>query len=291
MPSGSASDSISGLSDDELTKLIAARGNGFASIERLAAVAGISRFAIERLAEADAFRSMGLDRRAALWTARRLDVIGIRTTRPKAAANNETVNDNKNDDEKLPLLAPHMSDELFPEPAVALPAMPLAEHVVEDYVATGLSLKAHPVHFFRERLTALGVMRNTALRGDDLRQDLRVTVAGLVLVRQRPGTAKGVIFMTLEDETDIANIIVWPKAFEINRRTVMTARFLAVRGRLQRAGLVIHVVAETFIDLSAELSMLRDGGLRETGDLFAPKFSGAQHPLDTQLLLKSRDFH
>ena len=282
---------ISGLSDDELTKLIAARGNGFASIERLAAVAGISRFAIERLAEADAFRSMGLDRRAALWTARRLDVIGIRTTRPKAAANNETVNDNKNDDEKLPLLAPHMSDELFPEPAVALPAMPLAEHVVEDYVATGLSLKAHPVHFFRERLTALGVMRNTALRGDDLRQDCEVTVAGLVLVRQRPGTAKGVIFMTLEDETDIANIIVWPKAFEINRRTVMTARFLAVRGRLQRAGLVIHVVAETFIDLSAELSMLRDGGLRETGDLFAPKFSGAQHPLDTQLLLKSRDFH
>jgi error-prone DNA polymerase len=268
---------ISGLSENELTKLIAARGNGFASIERLAAVAGISRFAIERLAEADAFRSIGLDRRAALWTARRLDVIGIRTTRPKAAANkaaanNETVNDNKADDEKLPLLAPHMSDELFPEPAVALPAMPLAEHVVEDYVATGLSLKAHPVRFFRERLTALGVMRNTALRGDDLRQDSRVTVAGLVLVRQRPGTAKGVIFMTLEDETDIANIIVWPKAFEINRRTVMTARFLAVRGRLQRAGLVIHVVAETFIDLSAELSMLRDGGLRQTGDLFAPKF-------------------
>jgi error-prone DNA polymerase len=278
-----------------LQKLIAARGNGFASIERLAAVAGVSRFTIERLAEADAFRSIGLDRRAALWAARRLDVIGIRTTRPKvlakkALAKDEAAKENKDDDEKLPLLAPHLSDELFPEPEVALPAMPLSEHVVEDYVATGLSLKAHPVRFFRDRLTALGAMRNIALRGDDLRQDARVTVAGLVLVRQRPGTAKGVIFMTLEDETDIANIIVWPKAFAQNRRTVMTARFLAVRGRLQRAGLVIHVVAETFVDLSAELPMLRDG-LPDRGDLFAPKFSGSQHPLDTQLLLKSRDFH
>ena len=155
-------------------------------------------------------------------------------------------------EDALPLLTPHLSDELFPEPPVALPAMPLSEHVVEDYVATGLSLKEHPVRFFRDRLTALGAMRNTKLRGDDLRQDAWVTVAGLVLVRQRPGTAKGVIFMTLEDETDIANIIVWPKAFAKNRRTVMTARFLAVRGRLQRAGLVIHVVAENFVDLSAE---------------------------------------
>ena len=97
--------------------------------------------------------------------------------------------------------------------------------------------------------------------------------------------------MTLEDETDIANIIVWPKAFEHNRRVVMSGRFLAVRGRLQRAGLVIHVVAESFVDLSGELPMLRDDGLREGGDLFAPKFSGGQHPVDTQLLLKSRDFH
>jgi error-prone DNA polymerase len=169
---------------------------------------------------------------------------------------------------------------------VALPVMPLTEHVVEDYVTTGLSLKDHPVRFFRERLTALGAMRNAALRGEDVRHDMRVTVAGLVLVRQRPGTAKGVIFMTLEDETDIANIIVWPKAFEQNRRIVMSGRFLAVHGRLQRAGLVIHVVAERFVDLSAELPWLREGG-----DLFAPKFSGGQHPIDTQFLLKSRDFH
>ena len=267
---------IHGLNEDELKKLIAARGNGFSSIERLAAIAGISRFTIERLAEADAFRSLGHDRRAALWAARRLDVIGIRTARQNASATVEGA---------LPLLAPHLSDELFPEPSVALPAMPLCEHVVEDYVATGLSLKEHPVRFFRDRLTTRGVMRNTELRGDGLRQDSMVTVAGLVLVRQRPGTAKGVIFMTLEDETDIANIIVWPKAFEKNRRVVMTARFLAVRGRLQRAGLVIHVVAENFIDLSAELSSLRDG------DLYSADSSRAPHPESASPLIKSRDFH
>ena len=268
---------IGGLAEDELKKLIAARGNGFSSIERLAAIAGVSRFTIERLAEADAFRSLGLDRRAALWAARRLDVIGISTARRTANVKIEN---------PLPLLAPHLSDELFPEQAVALPAMPLSEHVVEDYVATGLSLKAHPVGFFRDRLDALGALRNAALRGDELRQDQTVTVAGLVLVRQRPGTSKGVVFMTLEDETDIANIIVWPKVFAKNRRTVMTARFLAVRGRLQRAGLVIHVVAENFIDLSTELPWLREGG-----DLFAPKFSGGPLPDDDALPLKSRDFH
>ncbi len=268
---------IGGLAEKELEKLIAARGNGFSSIERLAAIAGVSRFTIERLAEADAFRSLGLDRRAALWAARRLDVIGISTAR--RAANTKI-------EDPLPLLAPHLSDELFPEQAVALPAMPLSEHVVEDYVATGLSLKEHPVGFFRDRLDALGALRNADLRGDELRPDQPVTVAGLVLVRQRPGTSKGVVFMTLEDETDIANIIVWPKVFAKNRRTVMTARFLAVRGRLQRAGLVIHVVAESFVDLSTELPWLREGG-----DLFAPKLSGGPLPDGDALPLKSRDFH
>jgi error-prone DNA polymerase len=270
---------IAGLAEDELQKLIAARGNGFSSIERLAAIAGVSRFTIERLAEADAFRSLGLDRRAALWAARRLDMIGIRPPRGGAKAQDVV------QDSALPLLTPHLSDELFPEEAVTLPAMPLCEHVVEDYVATGLSLKAHPVRFFRDRLTALGVMRNTELRSDTVAQDSTVTVAGLVLVRQRPGTSKGVVFMTLEDETDIANIIVWPKVFAKNRRTVMTARFLAVRGRLQRAGLVIHVVAQDFLDLSAELPSLRDG------ELFLPSPSYPTHQEGSWRILKSRDFH
>jgi error-prone DNA polymerase len=284
---------IGGLAEDELKKLVAARGNGFTSIERLAAISGVSRFTIERLAEADAFRSLGLDRRAALWAARRLDVIGISTARRATSRANVEDRAQGREQEALPLLAPHLSDELFPEPAVALPAMPLSEHVVEDYVATGLSLKAHPVSFFRDSLLALGATRNSDLRRDDLHPaETAVTVAGLVLVRQRPGTASGVVFMTLEDETDIANVIVWPKVFSANRRTVMTARFLAVRGRLQRSGLVIHVVAESFIDLSAELRMLREDWLRESGDLFAPKFSGGPLPADdTALPLKSRDFH
>jgi error-prone DNA polymerase len=271
---------IAGLSEDELQRLIAARGNGFSSIERLAAIAGVSRFTIERLAEADAFRSLGLDRRAALWAARRLDMIGIRPPRGGNAKAQDRIQDSA-----LPLLTPHLSDELFPEETVALPAMPLCEHVVEDYVATGLSLKAHPVRFFRDRLTALGAMRNAELRSDTVTQDSTVTVAGLVLVRQRPGTSKGVVFMTLEDETDIANIIVWPKVFAKNRRTVMTARFLAVRGRLQRSGLVIHVVAQDFVDLSAELRSLRDG------ELFLPAPSCPTHQEGSWRILKSRDFH
>jgi error-prone DNA polymerase len=297
---------VHGLREQELQKLIAARGNGFSSIERLAATAEISRFTIERLAEADAFMSMphdpvkwtpvrrqdhasniepGVNRRAALWAARRLDTISI--ARPKGG---NKLGDGKNGDgdkrdDALPLLTPHLNDDFFPEPQVALPAMPLCEHVVEDYVTTGLSLKEHPVRFFREQLTRLGAIHNAALREEAIAQDATVTVAGLVLVRQRPGTSKGVVFMTLEDETDIANIIVWPKVFARNRRTVMTSRFLAVHGRLQRAGLVIHVVAERFIDLSAQLPWLRDG------DLFSPKFSGGLRPEDDPLPLRSRDFH
>src|SRR5690349_20377492 len=139
---------IQGLNKVEIEKLIAARGNGYASIERLAAVAGVSRFTIERLAEADAFRSLGLDRRAALWAVRRLDAIGLR----KAGGDRKP-------GRPLPLLAPHMSDELFPEAEVALPSMPLSEHVIEDYATTGLSLKAHPVSFFRDQLTRLGAIR------------------------------------------------------------------------------------------------------------------------------------
>ena len=254
---------VQGLSEEELEKLVAARGNGYASIERLAAVAGVSRFTIERLAEADAFRSLRLDRRAALWAARRIGTIGL-----NAIATRKTPMDRP-----LPLFAAHVDDALFSEPDVALAPMPLGEQVAEDYVATSLSLKDHPVSFFREQLVQLGALRNVDHRGETLPQNQRVTVAGLVLTRQMPG-AKGVVFVTLEDETDIANIIVWPKVFARNRRVVMTSRFLAVRGRLQRAGLVVHVLAESFVDLSAELPRLYGDDL-----------------LSDLPLLKSRDFH
>jgi error-prone DNA polymerase len=262
---------VKGLAEAEMKRLVESRGDRpVRSVAELRHRSGLSRAALETLAEADAFRSLGLDRRAALWAARRLDTIGIERTTAKATP---AV------DRPGSLLIAHRGDELFPEPAVALPPMSLAEHVAEDYAATQLSLKAHPIKFFRDDLARLGAMRNADHRGAHLRNDQMVTVAGLVLIRQQPGTAKGVIFMTLEDETDIANIIVWRKVFTANRRIVMTSRFVAVRGRLQRAGLVVHVVAHSFIDLTARLHRLTDG------DLAAP---GAQGELP---LGKSRDFH
>ena len=157
-----------------------------------------------------------------------------------------------------------------------------------DYAALGLSLKAHPVAFFREELSARRII-TSAEHWDERRAGRRVSVAGLVLVRQRPGTAKGVIFLTLEDETGIVNVVVWPKVFEKNRRVLMTAQFLAVRGRIQREGLVVHVVAEELVDLTAELRRLGDG----TATLPKPakdhrEGGGSWHPPWTP---KSRDFH
>ncbi|MDQ0469793.1 error-prone DNA polymerase [Labrys wisconsinensis] len=264
---------VQGLREEEIKSLLARRGNGYASIERLGGIAGVSGATIERLAEADAFGSLGLDRRAALWAARRLTTIGIEHGRDRE----------RQAKPPLPLFAPHLGDEMFEEPAIALPAMPLQEHVVEDYRAVGLSLKEHPCSFFRQRLAELGAITNAEHRLDSVPQGSLVTVAGMVLTRQRPGTSKGVVFMTLEDETDIANIVVWSKVFEANRRVVMTTRLVAIRGRLQRAGLVVHVVAEHFIDLSAELDRLRDG------EAFAAL---AQRTPQLELpLLKSRDFH
>ncbi|MGE0150948.1 MAG: error-prone DNA polymerase, partial [Parvibaculaceae bacterium] len=257
---------VGGLKEDEIKKLIAQRGNGYASLEQLARRGGVARFTLERLAEADGFTSMGLDRRAALWAMRRLGRLDIEPVGRDGAAL----------DSNLPLFAPHVGDGLFAEPAVALSRMQLSEEVTDDYRTTGLSLKAHPCSFFRPELRKLGAITSREHRGDGLKQDAHVTLAGLVLMRQMPGTAKGVVFITLEDETGIANVIVWPRILAANRRVVMTGEFLAVRGRLQRAGLVIHVVAESFTDLSVELRRLRRDGLAEA---------------DLPALIKSRDFH
>ena len=258
---------VDGLKEDEIKeRLIAQRGNGYSSLEQLARRGGVTRFTLERLAEADGFTSMGLDRRAALWAMRRLGRLNIEPVKRDGVAL----------DSNLPLFAPHIEDGLFDEPAVALSPMQLSEEVMEDYQTTGLSLKAHPVSFFRPELKKLGVITSEQHRSDSLKQDAHVTVGGLVLMRQMPGTAKGVVFLTLEDETGIVNIIVWPKILAANRRVVMTGEFLAIRGKLQRAGLVIHVVAESFTDLSQELRRLRQDELAE-----------AVPPA----LIKSRDFH
>ena len=225
---------IGGLREAEGQRLVEARAAGPRTLREIAARAALSRQTLELLAEADTLRSLGLDRRQGLWAVKGLG--------PEAKARTEA-----------PLLA--LMGPPAETPAV-LPIMALSTHVDEDYRTAGLSLKAHPCAFFRTLLTDLGAV--TAARLKDLRNGARVAVGGLVLVRQQPGTAKGVVFATLEDETGAANAVVWPDVFKANRRTVMASRFLVVHGRLQRVGDVIHVVAERFTDLTSRLADLRE---------------------------------
>jgi error-prone DNA polymerase len=142
------------------------------------------------------------------------------------------------------------------EPTVTLPSLTLGEQVVDDYAAISMSLRSHPLALLRPRFSDHGVARTDVLA--DSKNDDLLTLAGLVLVRQRPGTASGVVFVTIEDECGIANLVVWPKVFEAHRRIVMGSRLLGVRGRVQREGLVIHLVAEQLWDWSAELDSIAD---------------------------------
>ncbi len=228
---------IIGAREDDMRKLVEARGAGYDSVRDLWLRSGLSPATLERLADADAFRSLGLDRRQALWAVRGLDRVG--------------------DQDDLPLFAASRP-ERDGEPDAKLPPMPLGAHVVEDYRRLSLSLKAHPVAFMRARLDARGVKRSEALAR--AKSGERVSVAGLVLVRQRPGTAKGVIFMTLEDETGVANLIVWPKAFERLRAIVIGARFVVASGKLQSESGVVHLVVERMEDLTPMLGLLSEHG-------------------------------
>jgi error-prone DNA polymerase len=227
---------IIGVKEKDMLRLVEGRGEAYDSVRDLWLRSGLSSTVLERLADADAFRSLGLDRRQALWAVRGLDRVG--------------------DQDDLPLFASRPGRET--EPDARLPPMPLGAHVVEDYRRLSLSLKAHPASFMRARLSARGILRSEALRS--VKNGERVTVAGLVLVRQRPGTAAGVIFMTLEDETGVANIIVWPKIFERLRAIVLGARFVAVTGKLQSEQGVIHIVAERMNDLTPMLGLLSEAG-------------------------------
>jgi error-prone DNA polymerase len=235
---------IKGLRETDAERLVAARGitdrAGYKSVRDLWLRSGLARAGLERLADADAFRSIGLDRREALWQVRALNEAGAA--------------------ERLPLFDGH-DDDLVREAPVALPEMPPGEHVVNDYRALKLSLKGHPVSFVRDVLSAMGIAK--AERLADWPNSRRIRVAGLVLVRQRPGSAKGVIFATLEDETGIANVIVWPKTFERYRPVVIGARFIAVTGRVQSSQGVIHVVADALEDLTPLLARLSDDSIGE----------------------------
>jgi error-prone DNA polymerase len=226
---------IKGMSEDDARAIMAARrdGGAFDSVRDFWLRTRLPRASVERLADADAFGSLGLSRRDALWAAKGLDPGGV---------------------EPPPLLAHHA--DLQREEEAALPRMPPGEEVAYDYKTLRLSLKAHPVAFLRGELSGAGYFRNE--ESLHIRSGALVGLAGLVLIRQRPGSAKGVIFATIEDETGVANIIIWPKTFERFRRIVLSARFLGVFGRLQREGEVIHIVADTLVDLTPALARLGD---------------------------------
>jgi error-prone DNA polymerase len=223
---------VKGLGEAAGRAIAAARGEGYDSIRHVWLASGVEPQALERLAEADAFRSLGLERREALWAIRGLRRVG--------------------DKDDLPLFAAAVLPAQ--EPDANLPSMPPGAEVIADYRHLGLSLRAHPVSFVRGVLAERGMVATGALA--DGRAGREVTVAGLVLVRQRPGTAKGVIFMTLEDESGTANIIIWPKVFERFRPLVLGSRFCAIRGRLQNERGVTHVVAEHMEDLTPLLGSL-----------------------------------
>jgi error-prone DNA polymerase len=271
--------------DDWAERIVAARARRpFTSLEDFARDTALPKRALILLADADAFRSIGLDRRAALWAVRRLP-----------------------DDIPLPLFATAIAREQPDEQAEPLPAMPLSEHVVADYQTIRLSLKGHPMEFLRAKFEREQVIACASV--SDARDRQHVRCAGVVLVRQRPGSAKGVVFMTLEDETGIANIVVWPKVMERFRKEVMGARLILVEGTIQSSPeKVVHLVAERLFDRSRDLTALANDSSgrkhpvpagpalieplnddrRDHPDNPAQKI---RHPRNVRILPPSRDFH
>jgi error-prone DNA polymerase len=262
---------IDGLQREAADRLVARRP--YRTVEEMHSRGRVPVHAIQRLAAADAFRSMGLDRRAALWDSRAL----------KAAPD-------------LPLFTyVEERDEGSESQPAQLPAMPLSEHVVNDYQTIRLSLKAHPMRFLRERYAREKFI--TADRLGSIKDGKRLSIAGLVLIRQRPGSAKGVVFITIEDETGIANLVIWPDVFEKQRKIVMGARLMAVHGIVQRDpdSNVIHVVARRLEDHSHMLRHLSDESMPSNlaRDVKPGSWSPqpGRHPRDVHVIPKSRDFH
>ncbi len=222
---------VNGLNKKEIEILIAARKAAPVSIDELAEL-GISISALEKLADADAFTSISLNRREASWE---ISALADRTFG----------------------LYKGQKPEASSEKEIELPQMSLPEHVFEDYRTVSLSLKAHPVSFARKRLSSINVKTNRELKS--YRDGEKVRVAGLVLVRQRPQTAGGICFITLEDETDIANLVVFENLFNKFRKEIVHSRLLMVEGKLQKEGDVIHVVVQKCEDLTKMFASLEEG--------------------------------
>jgi len=253
---------VDGVRRDVAERMMAVRDAPFDDLEdfkvRTRADAGTMR----KLAAADVFRSMGLDRRQALWDARAMK-----------------------DAPDLPLFA-EVRDEgaevMFP-----LPQMPTCEHVVADYQTLRLSLKAHPMAFLRKSMARQGYSSAHDLK--NMRNGQRISMAGIVLIRQRPGTAKGVCFITIEDEVGVANLVVWSKVMTAYRKVVMRSRVIDVRGVVQREGDVIHIIAHHLVDRTDALDRLSNAEPDKQMTTI-PK-STHRHPRDVRIIPKSRDFH
>lgn len=273
------------VKEDWADRIVAARNRRpFTSLEDFARDTGLPKRALILLADADAFRSLGLDRREALWQVRRLP-----------------------DDVPLPLFEAATAREQPDEHAKPLPVMPRAEQVVADYQTIRLSLKGHPMEFLREMFSRERVVACKDIRHENERR--RVRCAGVVLVRQRPGSASGVVFMTLEDETGIANVVVWPKIMEQYRKEVMGARLILVEGYIQSSPeKVTHLIAQRMIDRSQDLIGLANDALSRKhpvpagADLIEPlnddrrdhvdaPAQKIRHPRNVRILPPSRDFH
>ncbi|MBB4301325.1 error-prone DNA polymerase [Rhodobium orientis] len=251
---------IDGFREDWAKTLTDGREDGYGDVETLWRRTGLPHGALKKLADADAFRSLKLDRREALWAVRRLP-----------------------DDAPLPLFAAAEARELGEEPQTLLPEMPMSEHVVTDYQTLRLSLKAHPLSFLRKKFADEGIIPCAGLA--DLPDAAFVRCAGVVIIRQRPGKGNA-IFMTLEDETGIANALIWARRFERFRREIMSARLAVVEGRIQKStDGVIHLIASAVRDRSADLAALQDD------EVASGPPARARHPRNVRVIPKSRDFH
>ncbi|MCW1403121.1 helix-hairpin-helix domain-containing protein [Novosphingobium sp. MW5] len=283
---------VDGFPEAAAARIVSAREEGgrFADVRELQERAGLSPALVERLAAADCFNSLEITRRQALWDARSLIAAP-----------------------ELPLFAAMQArGEGAEAKATRLPAMPLSEEVVADYQTQRLSLKAHPMAFLRPQLAERGFVRAADLRLRKFRSS--VQVAGVVLIRQRPGSAKGVCFITIEDESGVANLVIWPDVMEKQRKVIMSARLMEVQGRVEYDDEVIHVIVTRLTDATASLHALSDDMLNSPAaradhvsrplpsrfqpEVWQPPGPGNRdcgwshgHPRDARIIPASRDFH
>jgi len=262
---------INGFRENWSDRITTFRNGFYPSPEMIQRRANVPKTALVLLAEADAMRSISLDRREASWHIRRLP-----------------------DAETLPLFEHADAKELAEEPTILLPSITMSEHIVADYQTLGLSIKGHPMMFLRNFYEAEGAV--SCYEAKELVHGKRAKVAGVVLIRQKPGSAKGVVFMTIEDETGIANLVIWPSLLERFRKVVMGARLVCIDGIVQRSDEgIIHIVIETINDRSSDLLTLSDEQLptsfARADEVKKPIPEGrARHPRNVSILPKSRDF-